>query len=406
MNRCKVCHDPYEEILSFGKMPLGNGFLTEKQIPDEYFYEMRVGFCERSMMFQLINQPNPEQMFHEEYAFFTGSSEGMKKHFRQFSEEIISNLPVIDQESFVVEIGSNDGTMLQNFSEKGIRCLGIEPSNNVAQEAIKNGVETKITFFNDKVAKEIKNEDGMASVIYAANVMCHIPDINSIFEGISILLDKNGLFYFEDPYLGDVINKNSFDQIYDEHVFLFSLHSVQFLASMHGLQLIHAEPQTTHGGSMRYTLAHQGRFSASDNTTKLLQKEKMLGLYKLNTFKSFEKNIKRIKEQLLDLLLDLKNKGNLVAGYGATSKSTTILNYCGINTNLISWITDTTPTKQGKLSPGSHIPVVSHSKFQTDTPDYAVLFAWNHADEIMEKETSFSKNGGKWITFFPEVKIK
>ena len=168
MNRCKVCHDPYEEILSFGKMPLGNGFLTEKQIPDEYFYEMRVGFCERSMMFQLINQPNPEQMFHEEYAFFTGSSEGMKKHFQQFSEKIISNLPLIDQETFVVEIGSNDGTMLQNFSEKGFRCLGIEPSKNVAQEAIKNGVKTKITFFNEKVAEKIKNEDGLASVICAA----------------------------------------------------------------------------------------------------------------------------------------------------------------------------------------------------------------------------------------------
>lgn len=405
MNRCKVCHDPYEEILSFGKMPLGNGFLTANQKPDEYFYEMRVGFCEKSMMFQLINQPPAEQMFHDEYAFFTGSSEGMKKHFRKFSEKIISNLPVIDQEIFVVEIGSNDGTMLQNFSQKEIKCLGVEPSSNVAQKAIKNGIETKIIFFDEKVAKDIKDENGSASVIYASNVMCHIPNINSIFKGIKTLLDNNGVFYFEDPYLGDVIKKNAFDQIYDEHVFLFSLHSVQFIASMHGLQLINAEPQTTHGGSMRYTLSHKGRFSVSDNTFKLFQKERMLALDKFNTFKSFERNVQNIKKQLLDLLNDLKEKGKLVVGYGATSKSTTILNYCGIDTNLISWITDTTPTKQGKLSPGSHIPVVPHSKFQTDTPDYAVLFAWNHADEIMEKETVFSKNGGKWITFFPEVNI-
>jgi methylation protein EvaC len=405
LNRCKVCQDPYKEILSFGKMPLGNGFLNENQIPNEYFFEMGVGFCERSMMFQLINQPSPEQMFHSEYAFFSGSSEGMKQHFHRFSDKIIRDLPVEVKKAFIVEIGSNDGTMLQNFSNKKIKCMGVEPSENVAKVAIRNGVNTKISFFNERVATEIKEDNGLASVVYAANVMCHIPNIHSIFKGVSILMDQKGVFYFEDPYLGDVIQKNSFDQIYDEHVFLFSLHSVQFIALMNGLELINAEPLTTHGGSMRYTLCHKGRFSVSENITKLIQKEKSLGLNRLNTFKSFERNVKNIKKQLLDLLFDLKDKGKLVSGYGATSKSTTILNYCGIDHSLISWISDTTPTKQGKLTPGTHIPVVPYSKFKEDIPDYAVLFAWNHADEIMEKEKEFSRNGGRWITFFPEVKV-
>ena len=405
LNRCKVCQDPYKEILSFGKMPLGNGFLNENQIPNEYFFEMGVGFCERSMMFQLINQPSPEQMFHSEYAFFSGSSEGMKQHFHRFSDKIIRDPPVEVKKAFIVEIGSNDGTMLQNFSNKKIKCMGVEPSENVAKVAIRNGVNTKISFFNERVATEIKEDNGLASVVYAANVMCHIPNIHSIFKGVSILMDQKGVFYFEDPYLGDVIQKNSFDQIYDEHVFLFSLHSVQFIALMNGLELINAEPLTTHGGSMRYTLCHKGRFSVSENITKLIQKEKSLGLNRLNTFKSFERNVKNIKKQLLDLLFDLKDKGKLVSGYGATSKSTTILNYCGIDHSLISWISDTTPTKQGKLTPGTHIPVVPYSKFKEDIPDYAVLFAWNHADEIMEKEKEFSRNGGRWITFFPEVKV-
>ena len=239
LNRCKVCQDPYKEILSFGKMPLGNGFLNENQIPNEYFFEMGVGFCERSMMFQLINQPSPEQMFHSEYAFFSGSSEGMKQHFHRFSDKIIRDLPVEVKKAFIVEIGSNDGTMLQNFSNKKIKCMGVEPSENVAKVAIRNGVNTKISFFNERVATEIKEDNGLASVVYAANVMCHIPNIHSIFKGVSILMDQKGVFYFEDPYLGDVIQKNSFDQIYDEHVFLFSLHSVQFIALMNGLELNH-----------------------------------------------------------------------------------------------------------------------------------------------------------------------
>ena len=210
---------------------------------------------------------------------------------------------------------------------------------------------------------------------------------------------------FEDPYLGDVIEKTAYDQIYDEHVFLFSAHSIQYLFRLHGMELIDVQHQKTHGGSMRYVLAHAGAYPATQAVTQLLEKEQAIGLHRLSTFESFRRNVEQSRSNLVSLLRDLKARGKRIAGYGATSKSTTILNYCGIGPDLVEYISDTTPIKQGKFTPGMHIPVKPHDAFEADRPDYAVLFAWNHADEIMAKEKAFVEAGGRWIVHVPKVTV-
>jgi methylation protein EvaC len=302
-------------------------------------------------------------------------------------------------------MGSNDGIMLQNFAAAGIRHLGIEPSKNVAQVAIDKGVNTVTEFFGAELARRIVAEQGQADAFLAANVMCHLPYIHSIVEGIAILLKPDGVVMFEDPYLGDVIEKTSYDQIYDEHTFLFSTGSISHLFSLYGMEIIDVEPQTTHGGSMRYVIARAGARPVSPHVAVQRDKEQEMGLHLPETYNRFRENCERSREQLLALLNDLKSQGKRVIGYGATSKSTTITNYCGITPDLVEFISDTTPIKQGKFSPGAHIPVRPYEAFVQDYPDYALLFAWNHAREIMDKEDAFRAAGGKWIVYVPQVAI-
>ena len=404
-NLCRVSDSPLTEVVNFGLQPLGNGFLHEKQFDNEYHFPMALGFSERSMMLQLIDQPDPGKMFHDNYAFYSSTSVHMAKHFKAFVQEVEDSGYMSSHDPFVVELGCNDGIMLKNFAEKGVRHLGIEPSVNVAREANKAGVTTISEFFSEALAEKVVSEYGQADVFLAANVMCHIPDIVGVAKGIKKLLKPTGVVMFEDPYLGDILTKTSYDQIYDEHVFLFSALSVRNLFGSQDMELVDVIPQTTHGGSMRYVLAHQGAYPIKNTVAQIIESEMNQGLDRLSTFQTFNQNIRNSKERLVRLLSDLKGKGKRVAGYGATSKSTTILNYCGIRSDLVEWICDTTPIKQGKFTPGTHIPVVPYEKFRENPPDYALLLAWNHSEEIMAKEHDFITQGGKWIVHVPEVKV-
>lgn len=402
--KCLICSKPIEPFMSFGRMPLANGFLALDQFVDEYFFELSVASCPRCGMFQLMEQPNREMMFNEHYPFFSGSSKGMAVHFQEFAEHVKKDY-LFSNDPFVVEIGSNDGIMLRHFANADIRHLGIEPSFNVAQVAIDNGVNTISAFFDEDCAREIVKKYGQADAFLAANVMCHIPYLHSIIKGIGILLKQNGVVMFEDPYLGDVIENTSYDQIYDEHVFLFSLSSISYLFGQHDMEIIDIEPQETHGGSMRYVMARKGMHPVSGRVYMQLEKEKNMGLDKPETYELFRKNCEHSRESLMALLQDLKRQGKRIVGYAATSKSTTIINYCGIGTDLIELISDTTPIKQGKFSPGAHIPVRPYEEFSKNYPDYALLFAYNHAREIMAKEQEFVASGGKWIVYVPNVKV-
>lgn len=402
---CRISGSPLANVLDFGQQPLGNGFLLPERFADEYFYPMKTGFCESSMMFQLLEQPALDKMFHEQYAFYSSTSSFMERHFADFAQQLMKSKFLASSDPFVVELGCNDGIMLKNFVDAGIRHLGIEPSRNVAEVANSLGVRTLSEFFCPDVAEKIVREHGQANAFLAANVMCHIPDISGVVKGIRTLLKPDGVVMFEDPYLGDVVEKISYDQIYDEHVFLFSAHSIRHLFGLHGMELIDVQPQITHGGSMRYILSHAGAHPINESVPTLIAKEATLGLHRQKTFDVFRKSVEKSREDLVSLLRGLKLKGKRIAGYGATSKSTTILNYCGIGPETIDYISDTTPIKQGKFTPGMHIPVKSYDAFRNGPPDYAILFAWNHAEEIMAKEKDFMQSGGRWIVHVPKVQV-
>jgi 2-polyprenyl-3-methyl-5-hydroxy-6-metoxy-1,4-benzoquinol methylase len=405
MRYCRVSKTPISPILDFGKQPLGNGFLTAEKFDQEYFYPMRIGFSEESKLVQLLDQPDAQQMFHENYAFYSSTSIFMGIHFKEFARFVMNSGYLVDSDPFVMELGCNDGIMLKHFAEADIQHLGIEPSRNVADVANKQGVRTLSEFFNAELTDRILRGYGQVDAFLAANVLCHISDITGVVSGIKKLLKPTGVVVFEDPYLGDIIEKTSYDQIYDEHVFLFSAHSVQYLFNKYGMELIDLQPQKTHGGSMRYVLSHQGVYPVNDTVPLTLQKEKNQGLNKIKTFHHFCEKVSQSRSELISLLQVLKTQGKRVVGYGATSKSTTILNYCGIGAETIEYISDTTPIKQGKFSPGMHIPIKPYDEFQNNPPDYAMLFAWNHAEEIIAKEQKFLKSGGKWITHVPQVRI-
>ena len=264
---CRICETAIQPFMSFGKMPIANGFLSPEDFSTEYFYELMPGFCENCLTFQILEQPSPNKMFHENYAFFSRTSKYMVNHFKSYANWV-KNTFLTSSDSFVVEIGSNDGAMIENFLKHNIRHLGIEPSENVAEEARKYGINTLCSFFNLETAQKIVSKHGRADALIAANVVCHIPDLHGVARGIDYLLKPEGVIVFEEPYLGDMIENTAYDQIYDEHVYMFSAHSVRNIFKKYGFELIDAKPQKTHGGSMRYVLARNGKRTISKNVEK------------------------------------------------------------------------------------------------------------------------------------------
>jgi methylation protein EvaC len=404
MKQCAICSSGIEPFMSFGPMPIANGFLTPDQYSSEPFCELPVGHCRKCHMVQLTERVDRERMFHENYAFFSSTSASMAEHFQRFAGTVRSKY-LSSVKPFVVEIGSNDGIMLQHFAKAGVPHLGIEPSSNVAAVARGKGIQTVCEFFDEALARRIVAEHGQVDAFLGANVMCHIPYLHSVMAGIKMLLKPQGVLVFEDPYLGDIVEKTSYDQIYDEHAFYFSLTSLDYLFAQHSLEVVEVDAQRTHGGSMRYIVGHKGTRPVSAAVTALREKEKRLGLGDESTFDRFRLNVEKSRNELMALLRRLKGDGKRVVGYGATSKSTTVTNYCGITPDLVEFISDTTPIKQQKFSPGAHLPVRPYADFSRNFPDYALLFAWNHAEEILAREEAFRAGGGKWIVYVPKVQV-
>ena len=394
--KCKITNKVIKPFMSFGKMPIANGFIKKEDFKKEFFFNMEVGFSEDLSLFQLKDHPTPDQMFNSKYPFFTASSEYMKIHFSKYAKFIKDNY--LKDNSKIIEIGSNDGTFLQNFRNTNLDIIGFEPSSNVAEIANKTGAKTLNNFFNQDSINQINKFKNKTDVIYAANVICHVPDLNDLIKSIDKLLSKEGVFIFEEPYLGAMFEKISYDQIYDEHIFMFSGSSIQKIFNLFDMELIDLIKQPTHGGSMRYVVSRKGYHKIKPSVEKILGEEKFKNLDNLNSCLQFKSDCENSKTKLKKMLFDYKNQGKKIAGYAATSKSTTVLNYCGIGSETIDYICDTTKEKINKYSPGMHIPIVSIDHFKNNMPDIAYLFAWNHKEEIFNKETKFKEENRKWVS--------
>ena len=394
--KCKITQSPIKPFMSFGKMPIANGFLKKDNFDKEFFFDMEVGFSEKCSLFQLKDHPSPEQMFNSAYPFFTGSSEMMKLHFQDYANFLKKNY--IKNKSKIIEIGSNDGTFLKNFKNTDLEFVGFEPSGNVAELANKNGVKTINKFFGLDSLDLVKDFIKQTDVIFAANVICHVPNLIDLVKTVDQLLSKNGVFIFEEPYLGSMFEKTSYDQIYDEHIFMFSGTSVKKIFDIFDMELIDLIKQETHGGSMRYVISRKKQRQVTLNVQKILDEEKINNLDNIESCLLFKQKCEESKDNLNNTLKKYSSDGKRIVGYAATSKSTTILNYCGIGPETIEYICDTTKEKIGKFSPGMHIPIVSVNEFRKDNAEVAYLFAWNHKTEIFSKEEVFTQNNGKWIS--------
>jgi len=393
MMKCKITNKAITPFMSFGKMPIANGFLEKKDFNKEYYFNMEVGFSEDISLFQLNEHPKPEQMFNDKYPFFSGSSEYMKNHFSNYANYIKKNH--LKGESKIIEIGSNDGTLLKNFKDSGNEILGFEPSKNVASKAKSLQIPTLNEFFNLNTVKNLNNFLGTTDVICASNVICHIPNLDDLIKAVDLLLSKNGVFIFEEPYLGSMFKKISYDQIYDEHVFIFSINSINKIFKLYDFDLVDAIPQITHGGSMRYIIKRKNMGKKTQNINNFLENEKKDKIDTIEACYEFKKRCEESKKKVCEKLNKMKENGKSICGYAATSKSTTILNYCNIDTKIINFICDTTIEKIGKFSPGMHIPIVDMKHFYNNLPDIIYLFAWNHKDEILKKEKNFK---GEWFS--------
>ena len=378
-------------VIDFGKMPIANAFLTKEQFKDEYFYDMVLGYDPMTKAVGLVNTVPLEKMFHENYAFFSSTSKGMQIHFRQTAEKLKSYA----KKGLVVELGSNDGIMLEAWKDFGIKAIGVEPSKNVAEVSRSKGHDVISEFMSDKLVDDILAR-GPVSLVYSANTFCQFADFNTYLGYVTKLIGKKGVFVFEDPYFLDIIEKTSYDQIYDEHVWYFTASFINNMLKPFGYHVFDCEHIEVHGGELRMYVGHKDSYPRKVSVDYWLAKEKNLD----KKIKLFGENIKKSKIELVKILKQLKKDGKKICGFGAASKGTTVTNYCNIGPDLIPFVTDNTPIKQGKYYPGSHIPIVAQEKFKNI--DIAILFAWNHLKEIDKSQAWFRKGGGHWLTHVPK----
>ena len=395
-----------KEFLDLGKHPIANAFLKKEDFDDEFLFDLKVVFDTESKLVSIKEFVEPEKIFNENYPYTTSNSFPMVKHFKETAEMLMKEFNPLT----VMEIGSNDGVFLKNWSND--YTIGVEPCGNFAKITNDLGYQTYNEFWTTGLSEKIKNDGHVDfDLIYAANCICHIHDLDDTFKAVKNLLHKDGVFVFEDPSLLKILERNSYDQIYDEHPHIFSITALDNILMKNGLKIFRVDNLSVHGGSNRVYVSHLPvhtflRFRPVEiSVRENLQREYDFGIDNFQTYEIFSERVNKSKKDLVELLTKLKDEGKRVVSIGATSKSTTVFNYCSIDESLIECITDTTPDKQGLLAPGSHIPVVDRESVNLNDYDYAFLGAWNFKDVIANKEREFVENGGKFITHVPEVMV-
>ncbi len=406
MRTCRVCKsNDLKLFLSLGRTPLANSFLEEKQLEQpEEFYPLNVCFCESCGFVQLAEVVPPEKMF-KNYIYVTSISTEAREHYKNLVNDAMEKFK-LPKNSLVVEFASNDGTLLKNFKKFEIRVLGVEPAENIAPIAEASGIETINDFFNQKVAKNIVKSKGKASMIVGTNVFAHIDNLDEIMKSFQILLDDEGVIIIESPYLVDFFDKTEYDTIYHEHVSYLSLIPLVKFFGRYDFKIFNVKRDKIHGGSIRIFASRiNSKFKETKNLSELLSLEKNLGLDTIKPYLDFALNVQKSRVKLLELLYKLKLDDKKIIGYGAAAKGNTLLNYCNIGADILDYIADKSPFKQGKYTPGTNIPVVHPDRILENRPDYMLILAWNFADEIMKEQHKFKERGGKFIIPIPEAKI-
>jgi len=403
---CRFCgKEVIFRFLDLGSMALANSFLTREElgVVAEPVCPLDVFFCEECGLVQIGHVVSPDALF-KDYIYFSATSDLVHRHAAYLAQSFQRRFDLSPQ-ALVVEIASNDGTVLSYFKKSGVNVLGVEPANNIAAVAREAGITTINDFFHAETAAAVKQQYGVADVILARHVFAHVPDIHGFVQGLANLLAPQGAIAIEAPYLIDFVEKNEFDTVYHEHYSYLSVRAMSHLFARYGMELFDVEQVAIHGGSLIYFIGHAGAHTVSGNVQTMIEAELAKGLGKRETYIAFAERTARIKEETLALLRDLKAKGKRVAAYGAPAKGNTFLNYCGIGTDLVEYTVDKSPYKQNLYTPGMHLPVYHPDKLAQDMPDYVLLLAWNFADEILVQQKEYLAKGGRFIQAIPEVRI-
>jgi 2-polyprenyl-3-methyl-5-hydroxy-6-metoxy-1,4-benzoquinol methylase len=404
---CMCCGAPLRHtFVDLGMSPLCESYVpAEKLHQMEPFYPLHVYVCEKCFLVQLEEFVSPEEIF-TEYAYFSSYADSWVEHMRRYAEAITDRLG-LGKDSFVVEVASNDGYLLQHFLKKGIHVLGIEPAANVAKVAVEKGVPTLVKFFGEQTARELVEEGHRADLICGANVLAQVPNPNDFVRGLKLLLQPSGVVTLEFPHLMKLMAENQFDTIYHEHFSYFSYLSAETLFAAQGLTLYDVEELPTHGGSLRIYARHaeDGSKPVTERARALRQREVDAGLLRLETYAGFTEQVKETKRKLLEFLIDARRAGKTVVGYGAPGKGNTLLNYCGIRTDFIDFTVDRSPYKQGKFLPGTHIPIFAPERIREARPDYVLILPWNFKEEIVKQMAEVRSWGGKFVVPIPAVRV-
>lgn len=404
---CRNCNHPLEHgFVDLGFSPPSNSYLKKDDLNGaETSYPLRTYVCDKCWLVQTEDYTAAEEIFNDEYAYFSSTSQSWLKHASDYVDMIVPRL-VLNKKSLVVEIASNDGYLLKNFVEKDIPCLGIEPTLCTAEKARTLGVPVEQIFFGEDTAKKISDK-GKADLIIGNNVYAHVPDLISFTKGLEILLKDEGTCTLEFPHLHNLIKYGQFDTIYHEHFSYYTLKAAKNVFENQGLRIYDVEEVSTHGGSLRiYGCKASAKIASNDNNlNKVLDDENTAGLNELDAYLNFQSRVDKIKDELLQFLITAKKEGKKVAGYGAAAKGNTLLNYAGVKPDLLPYICDLAESKQGKYTPAGHIPICSLDRLYKDKPDYILIFPWNISEEVIEQNSKAREWGAKFVVAIPEIKI-
>jgi SAM-dependent methyltransferase len=403
---CRFCGGSLTEFVDLGMSPLCESYLARDQLNSmEPFYPLAAYVCRDCLLVQLQEYVAPKDIF-SEYAYFSAYSDAWLEHARRYVQTVSERFG-LGRESRVIELGSNDGYLLQYFVGRGIPVLGIEPAANVARAAEARGVPTLVSFFGIETARELVETDIQGDLVLGNNVLAQVPDLNSFVEGIRTILKPNGICTIEFPHLLKTIAGNQFDQIYHEHFSYFAAFTVRKIFAAHGMRIFDVEELWTHGGSLRIYACHAGDATrlTEPSVSELVRRERDAGLCRLETYADFADHVRATKRKLLSFLIEAKSCGKSIAGYGAPGKGNTLLNYCGIRTDFLDYTVDRNPYKHGKYLPGSHIPIFPPQRISETKPDYVLILPWNFKDEITSQLAHIRSWGAKFVVPIPEVSV-